>query len=140
MTPLTNENSTLSDTTAINSTGMDIADLVCTLLSLESPDREVDILIEVLLCRKDYQAEIKVSDVRGRLWLRSQVPHYTEGTVAIAGLAHKRGYLLEYLQNGNEWIVETRDLVSEDKICIRHKLKGVAAVVGIASLISRKSK
>ena len=118
----------------------DLADLVSVLFFNEEPCSNIDVLIEFLLGQRELRDKITIPDVKGLFWLKDQIPPYTKGTSCINAIAHIRGYLLESVQTKDGWITETRDLVSGDKIAIKHKLKGPSAIIGIATLSSRKSK
>lgn len=118
---------------------LDLADLVSILLFLETPCPNTDVLIESLLGQRELRDKITIPDVKGLFWLKDQIPPYTQGTSCINTIAHKRGYRLESVLSSGEWITETRDLVSGDKIAIKHKLKGPSAIIGIATLSSRKN-
>lgn len=118
---------------------MDLADLVSLLLSSTSPDRDVDLIVDTMLGGKTPVYVIDTAKVRVGFWLRDQVPAFTAGNEALLTLAHRRGYRVETHFDGNIWHVETRSLSTGEKVIVKHALKGIAGVAGIAALVSKEA-
>ena len=117
---------------------MDLADLVSLLLATSEPDRDLDLLIDTMLGGKATATTIDAGKVRAGFWLREQVPTFTEGNEALATLAHRRGYRVETYFDGALWHVETKSLNTGEKVVVKHALKGVAGVAGIAAMVSKE--
>jgi len=118
---------------------LDLADLVSLLLSSERPDRDNDLLVHVMLGGPEPLQRADRARIRASFWLRDGTPAYTGGREALSALAHRRGYRLEYRKDGDQWHVEARDPASGDRIGVKHALPGIAGIVGIASLVARRT-
>ncbi len=119
---------------------IDLADLVSLLLAAEAPDRDLDLLVQTMLGSDRPVLEVDSAKVRTGFWLREQVPAFTEGREALSALAHTRGYRVETHFDGALWHVETRNLKTGSRTVVKHSLRGVAGVVGIAALVAKEEK
>lgn len=118
---------------------IDMADLVSLVLSLTAPDRDVDVIVDAMLGGKAAARAVDAARVRASFWLRDGMPKYTGGNEALAVLAHRRGYVLDSRSEGGSWTVEAADLVTGEKVAVRHALQGAAGIAGIAALAARAS-
>jgi hypothetical protein len=117
---------------------IDIADLVAMLLASNVPDRDSDLLVEIMLGGKTPLKVIDEARVRAGFWLREQVPTFTAGNEALALLAHRRGLKTETYSDGALWHVETRSLATGARVVVKHVLQGVAGIAGIAALTTKE--
>ncbi|WP_315923104.1 hypothetical protein [Mesorhizobium sp. SP-1A] len=83
------QNATIQDTQSERK--FDLADLVSSLVSLNSPNRAVDQVVEVMLGGDTARAEIAPISVLGNKWLYSETPYYTRDMKSVEGLAARRG-------------------------------------------------
>lgn len=118
---------------------IDLADLVALLLALTKPDRDLDLIVDTMLGGDRPLAEVDAAKVRAGFWLRDQVPKYTEGAEALSALAHRRGYRIETYFDGHIWHVETRSITTGEKVAVKHPLRGVAGIAGIAAMTGKET-
>ena len=116
---------------------LDLADLVSLLLAATGPDRDLDLLTDVMLGGKTAHRSVDAARVRGQFWLRDQVQAYTAGREALQTLAHVRGFRITSSDEGEIWAVESRDLSNGAKVTIRHPHQGMAGIIGVALLVAR---
>jgi len=76
---------------ALSERKFDLADLVSSLVSLNSPSRAVDQVIEAMLGGDAARSEIAPISVLGNKWLYSETPYYTRDMKSVEGLAARRG-------------------------------------------------
>lgn len=69
----------------------DLADLVSSLLSLKTPSRALDQIVETMLAGNEVRAEISRISVVGNKWLYSSTPYYTRDIKSVEVLAARRG-------------------------------------------------
>jgi hypothetical protein len=124
--------------TETRTSAIDLADLVSTLLALESPDRDIDIVVDAMLGQKEALLSIDHGRVRTKFWLRSQVPTYTAGGEALRELAHARGCRIRTCEIDGIWTATAHDAVRNSRTEASARFEGVAGIVAIAFMTAKE--
>jgi hypothetical protein len=134
----------IHDTTA-NEAGhgagkVDLADLVFMLLGATEPNRDLDLLVHVMLGGGATLSSVDAARVKAGFWLRDQVPAYTGGGPALAALAHRRGFRIESLPEDGGWTARVGRAGTVETASARHALEGIAGTVAVAWLAAKEKR
>lgn len=118
---------------------MDLADLVSVLVSLRSPSRAVDEVVEVMLGGSSVVPVVSRSAVISARWLSGETPAYTAGGGALSVLARRRGYRVHVSREDGRFRAEAWNLATGGSAIAAAATEGGAGIAAICSLASKET-